>query len=214
MARHTNDTTTAGHKAKRGAGFALTTILVLLHILVFAALLIMCAIVFNSYADGGTASTMLAGSPAALMTLIFSFLAGAVGLATMIMAAVHGGAWTESARYSTLAANLVTFALVALALGFACKTAHQKPYSGLGGIGNLMIAIIAFDIFLGLGMLLYLSHLGMFKHDDTRYDDRAYTTNTTHTHPGDISGRATHTTTTTGQPKEFVGGHEGRALHA
>lgn len=203
--------TNSSSKNPRGAGFALTSLLVLLHIVIFIALLIMCAIVFNSYNDGGSGLTMIAGSPAALMTLIFSFLAGSVGLATMIMAAVHGGAWNEASRYSTLAANLVTFALVALAFGFACKVANNKPYSGLGGIGNLMIAIVAFDIFLGFSMLLYLAHLGMFKHHDN-HDDRTYVVNDTH--PGAINSTGTGTTTTGAQGKDFVGGHQERALHA
>lgn len=205
MARRSTDATSADKKKK-----PLTWFLVLLHILCFAALLIMCAIVFDSYNDGGRGSLLVRRSPAVLMTLVFSFLAGAVGLATMIMAMIHGTAWNEASRYSTVAANLVTFALVALAFGFACKVAHTKPYKGLGGIGNLMIAIVAFDIFLGLGMLLYLSHLGLFKHDD-RYDNTVYTTTT---HPGAIGTTTAAGTTTTGGHKEFVGGHEERAIHA
>lgn len=208
MARRNNTDVTSADKKKK----PLTWFLVLLHILCFAALLIMCAIVFDSYNDGGRGRALVRKSPAVLMTLVFSFLAGAVGLATMIMAMIHGTAWNEPSRYSTVAANLITFALVALAFGFACKVAHQKPYKGLGSMGDLMIAIIAFDIFLGLGMLLYLSHLGLFKHDD-RYDNTVHTTGT---HPGAIgSGMSTAgTTTTTGGHKEFVGGHEERAIHA
>lgn len=50
--------------------------------------------------------------PINLVTVLFTLLSASVGLATMIMAAMHGSYWNESSRHSALATNLITWALV------------------------------------------------------------------------------------------------------
>ncbi|KAG5176140.1 hypothetical protein JKP88DRAFT_171617 [Tribonema minus] len=54
----------------------------------------------------------MTNSPASIGLLFFSLLAASVGFGTMTMAAIHDGQWNETARYASLSANLITFAIV------------------------------------------------------------------------------------------------------
>jgi hypothetical protein len=104
-----------------------------------------------------------AGTAAQFM-LIFSFIAGAVGLATMIMSFIHAGSYTEAARYSALSGSLVTFGLVCLAAGFGIQALCQG-HTGPTQV-KVAITIAAIDIALVLTMFIYLISLRLFKNKD------------------------------------------------
>jgi AWPM-19-like family len=44
--------------------------------------------------------------------VLLTLIASAVGVATMIMAVIHGKQWSDTSRYASVASNLVTFGLV------------------------------------------------------------------------------------------------------
>lgn len=160
-----------GHKAKRGLAF----FLVFVNMAFFALTLALASYMFDEWVEGALGPRRIfselnpAGRPA-LATMAMTFLSGAVGLATMIMAAVHGKKYSEGARMASLGSNLISFALVCLAAGFSIKTL-AKGHTGDKYV-SIAITIAAFNILLVLTMLAYLLSLGLFKNKDEYHHNR------------------------------------------
>lgn len=111
----------------------------------------------------------------------FTLLASSVGLATMIMAMLHGGVMNDYARYSSLGINLITLALVFLAMGFSIKGQERRAFSGASRVPREMKTLLSFNIIEAFLMLLYVAGLGLFKHETSvppavTRDDTVYTT--------------------------------------
>lgn len=161
----------ATHSKKNGAGRGLTALLVPLLLLHFLALLALCAYVTDRWIEGSSAALRAFTFIAVPIMVLLTLIAASVGVATMIMGMIHGKQWSESSRSSSVGSNLVTFGLLALAFGFACKVLDNGlPDSTLG---RILKAIAALVIISTVVHLLYLFTLGLFKRHDT-------TTTTTH----------------------------------
>ncbi|KAG5179935.1 hypothetical protein JKP88DRAFT_264123 [Tribonema minus] len=201
MARHGTTTTgSTGHSAGNKMATAAALPWILLNMLIFCVLIGLASNLINSYFNSAGTLRIL-DDPINVVLVLFTLLSSSVGLATMIMALVHGGKSRDSgAKFSSLSSNLITFALVMLSFGFACKAISRSVPGGEStNLGRQVTAIAALDIIVGATMLAYLFTLGLFKTHDNTYNTNT-TTGATTTHPGDVA---------TG-PK-MIGGHEARA---
>jgi hypothetical protein len=153
-----------GHKAKNGALLASTLFWSFLNLLIFAAICGLVGHLFHSWINGNKSATTAFTNPAGMALLFFSLLAAAVGLATTIMAMIHGAHQTDGAKHGTLGANLVSFAMTAIAFCFACQAIHSGIAKGKGGgIKKELIAVAALDIIALFTLLMYLLQLGLFR---------------------------------------------------
>ncbi|KAG5179932.1 hypothetical protein JKP88DRAFT_280025 [Tribonema minus] len=198
------------------SGFLFSTLFwVVLNMMIFCVLIGIASALAQQYFDG--ADTILFADPINIVTVFFTLLAASVGLASMIMAAVHGGSWNEESRYSSLGSNLVAFALIMLAFGFACK-AIDRGFSGPSNRVKQFKTIAALDIIAGFTMLMYLLNLGLFKHrEPARKLNDTQDTTTTQPHRearGAAPGAAPVTGVERGPTEgavagpKFAGGHE------
>jgi hypothetical protein len=106
--------------------------------------------------------------------IVFSLLAGSVGMAASILGFFHGGFFTESSRFGSLAANFISLALTFLAAGFAIRGLRSNRASGVDGTTRALKSLFAFDIILMFFSLGYAIYAGMFRHESTEVVDTSH----------------------------------------
>jgi uncharacterized membrane protein len=134
----------------------------------FAAITAIAAYLFDKLATQDPEVTNLLSPIAVFTAIIFSLLAGSVGMAASILGFFHGGFFNESSRFGSMAANYISLALTFLAAGFSIRCLRSKFATGSKGNGAALKSLFALDICLMLFSLLYALHTGMFRHDGVR----------------------------------------------
>ncbi|ERN15837.1 hypothetical protein AMTRI_Chr07g25800 [Amborella trichopoda] len=112
----------------------------------------------NKFVNGQTNFPGVAGNGATLYFLIFSILAGVVGVASKLLGANHVRAWRSDTLAATASSAVVAWAITALAFGFACKEID------VGGHRGWRLKVLeAFIITLTFTQFLYvlLLHAGL-----------------------------------------------------
>lgn len=150
----------------KAVGLATSLPLITICTVICMVLLALSAHIFDEWADGRQEAVSLMSQIAPFATLLFTLLAASVGLATMVMALVHGGSWTTAAKMASLSSNLISFALIVLALGFSSKTLRSRQFLGSRQLNNELKTICSLNIILAFFWLAYLSVLGVFKHEE------------------------------------------------
>ncbi|KAL5542444.1 hypothetical protein UlMin_010154 [Ulmus minor] len=113
----------------------------------------------NRYINGQTHHPSFGGNGATMFFLIFSIMAGVVGIASKFAGGNHIRAWRNDSLAAAAASSLVAWALTALAFGLACKEIN------IGGHRGWRLRVLeAFIIILTFTQLLYvlLIHAGVF----------------------------------------------------
>ncbi|KAM1610470.1 hypothetical protein ACFXTN_020868 [Malus domestica] len=113
----------------------------------------------NRFINGQTNHPSFGGNGATMFFLIFSILAGVMGIASKLAGANHIRAWRSDSLAAAGSSAIVAWALTALALGLACKQIS------IGGFRGWRLRVLeAFVIVLTVTQLLYLLllHAGVF----------------------------------------------------
>lgn len=150
---------------KKGALTGLTAAFSLLNLVVFAVTIGLAASLFESWSNGEGLTPRLFSAPRAssIALLMFSLLASSVGAATSLLGLVHASAWNETARYANLAGSMITLPLTWLAGGFAIRV-YKGDTGSMNEFAVKLRTLGAFSCIGALLMLLYVLHLGLFKH--------------------------------------------------
>ncbi|PRQ36836.1 hypothetical protein RchiOBHm_Chr4g0395971 [Rosa chinensis] len=113
----------------------------------------------NKFINGQTNHPSFGGNGATMFFLIFSILAGVMGIASKLAGAGHLRAWRSDSLAAAGVSSIVAWALTALAFGLACKQIS------IGGHRGWRLRVLeAFIIILTFTQLLYLLllHAGIF----------------------------------------------------
>jgi hypothetical protein len=154
---------------KSGLGVC-SSLLPAINFILFATITAIAAYLFDKLATQDAEVTNLLSPIAVFTAIIFSLLAGAVGMAASLIGFFHGGFFNESSRFGSLAANFVSLALTFLAAGFAIRCLRSKFAGGSSANARALKSLFALDIILMAFSLLYAMHTGMFRHDGVRRD--------------------------------------------
>jgi hypothetical protein len=92
----------------------------------------------------------LAGNTATMYFIIFSLIAGTVGVASTFSGSYHLRAWRTDSLAAAASSALIAWVLTALAFGLACKEIH------IGHRGRRLKTLEAFIIILTFTQLVYL----------------------------------------------------------
>ncbi|KAF6144410.1 hypothetical protein GIB67_024637 [Kingdonia uniflora] len=113
----------------------------------------------NKLINGQTNNPGFGGNGATMFFLVFSILAGVVGVTSKLAGASHIRAWRSDSLAAAGSSALITWAITALAFGLACKEINVGGHRGwrLKTLEGL-ITVLAFTQLL----YLLLIHAGMF----------------------------------------------------
>ncbi|XP_050370483.1 membrane protein PM19L-like [Argentina anserina] len=113
----------------------------------------------NRFINGQTNHPSFGGNGATMFFLIFSILAGVMGIASKLAGAGHLRAWRSDSLAAAGSSSIVAWAFTALAFGLACKQINVGGYRGWR-----LKVLEAFIIILAFTQLLYvlLLHAGIF----------------------------------------------------
>ncbi|KAL6189362.1 PREDICTED: uncharacterized protein LOC101311268 [Fragaria vesca subsp. vesca] len=113
----------------------------------------------NRFINGQTNHPSFGGNGATMFFLIFSIMAGVMGVASKLAGAGHLRAWRSDSLAAAGSSSIVAWALTALAFGLACKQINVGGYRGWR-----LRVLEAFIIILTFTQLLYLLliHAGIF----------------------------------------------------
>ncbi|XP_059654194.1 membrane protein PM19L-like [Cornus florida] len=138
-------------------GRSIAAPLLILNFIMYCVVLGFASWYLNKLIDGQTYG--YGGNGATMFFVIFSILAGVLGVASKIVGASHIGAWRTDSSASAAAVANVAWAVTLLAFGLACKEIH------IGGFRGWRLKVLeAFIIALTVTQFLYLLllHGGVF----------------------------------------------------
>ncbi|MCL7022818.1 hypothetical protein MKW94_006885 [Papaver nudicaule] len=113
----------------------------------------------NKFINGSTNYPGFGGNGATMFFIIFSILAGVVGVASKLAGASHIRAWRNDSLAAAGSSALVAWAITALAFGLACKEIDVGGHRGLRLriLEGLIIVLFFTQLF-----YLLLLHAGLF----------------------------------------------------
>ncbi|KAG0489185.1 hypothetical protein HPP92_007996 [Vanilla planifolia] len=91
-----------------------------LNLMMFAAVLGLAGWCLDKYIDRG-AHQRLTGNMSTVYLLVFTLIAGAVGVCSVLAGLVHLRAWRGDSLAAAISSALVSWAITSLACGVACK---------------------------------------------------------------------------------------------
>nr|WEQ60879.1 plasma membrane 19-like protein [Paeonia lactiflora] len=166
--------------------------LMFLNLIMYIIVLGFASWCLNRFINGQTNNPGFGGNGATIFFLIFSILAGIVGVASKLAGASHIRAWRNDSLAAAGSSSLIAWAITALAFGLACKEIN------IGGYRGWRLRVLeAFIIILAFTQLLYvlLLHAGLFSskygpgYRDTEYGGRAAAMDPMHKGSGDTGTR-------------------------
>ncbi|KAG0490955.1 hypothetical protein HPP92_007818 [Vanilla planifolia] len=127
-----------------------------LNLMMFAAVLGLAGWCLDKYIDRG-AHQRLTGNMSTVYLLVFTLIAGAVGVCSVLAGLVHLRAWRGDSLAAAISSALISWAITSLACGVACK--HIQ----LGNRGKRLRSLEALVIILTGTQLSYLTllHMGL-----------------------------------------------------
>uniref|UniRef100_A0A0D9YXU0 Uncharacterized protein n=1 Tax=Oryza glumipatula TaxID=40148 RepID=A0A0D9YXU0_9ORYZ len=123
--------------------------LLCVNLVMHAAVLGLAGWSLNKFIDGET-HHHLGGNTSSGYLLVFSLMAGVVGVCSVLPGLLHVRAWRGETLAAAASTGLVSWALTALSFGLACK------HITLGNRGRRLTTLEAFIAILTLTQLLYL----------------------------------------------------------
>lgn len=134
-------------------------LLLAVNFVVFLIVLGLSSWSLDKYINGEQNHPHLGGNPATSFLLLFSLLAGVIGISSLYGGLIHLRHWRSDSLAGASPLALISWAVTALAFGLVCKQII------LGGRrGKRLQTLEAFIVISLLSQLLYLvvSHAGMF----------------------------------------------------
>ncbi|KAG0493763.1 hypothetical protein HPP92_004757 [Vanilla planifolia] len=113
----------------------------------------------NHFINGLSHYPGVAGNGATFYFLVFSILAGVLGVASKLTGANHLRTWRSDSHGAAASSAVIAWAVTVLAFGLACKEIHMGGYRGWR-----LKTLEAFVIILSFTQLIFvlLLHAGMF----------------------------------------------------